>query len=384
VSFFDDDDFDEPTDAGFDPVSRRASRRSGGLLAPGRPDPHTARVRQMVALGVIVFVLILLTLAVNGCVKSGRTNALKDYSRDVSSLLQTSSDEVGRPLFETLASGEDANTLRQSLNRLRENAEEAASRVEALSPPGDDRGRSAQYSLELALNLRARALRIISAQIADATADQGDQAISQIAGQMQALIASDVIVLTRTKPLIDEALKDADVSGLEVNAPRVISDISWLDPDTVAQNLSGSASGSGSGGGRNQSVVDRSDETPTGTGPHGSTLNAARYGDVTLEGGGADNAVTGRKVSVDVANTGQSDSTRIDVGLVFTPEGGRATPVKKTVPSLAAGQSTTVELTMPRSARAGVSGELKIEIGGVPGEENLENNSGTYAITIGG
>ncbi|MGE4425088.1 MAG: hypothetical protein AB7G37_01390 [Solirubrobacteraceae bacterium] len=383
MSFFDDDDFDEPTDAGFDPVSRRASRRTGGLTAPGRPDPHTARVRQMVALGVIVFVLILLTLAVNGCVKSGRTNALKDYSRDVSSLLQTSSDEVGRPLFETLSSGGDANTLRQSLNRLRENAERTASRVEALSPPGDDRGRSTQYSLELALNLRARALRIISAQIADATADQGDQAISQIAGQMQALVASDVIILTRTKPLIDEALKDADVSGLEVNAPRVISDIAWLDPDTVAQNLSGTA-GSTSGGSRNQEVTDRSDETPTGTGPHGSTLNAARYGDVTLEGGGADNAVTGRKVSVDVANTGQSDSSRIDVGLIFTPEGGRATPVKKTVPSLAAGQSTTVELTMPRAAKAGVSGQLEIKIGGVPGEENLDNNSGTYAITIGG
>src|SRR5690606_14934124 len=95
VSFFDDDDFDEPTHVADAP--RRGGSRLGGLggdgggRGPGGIDPQTARQRQLVALGVIVVVLILLVLAVRGCVNSGRTAALKDYSRDVTAVLQESS-----------------------------------------------------------------------------------------------------------------------------------------------------------------------------------------------------------------------------------------------------------------------------------------------------
>ena len=65
------------------------------MAAP--PDPQTARIRQGVAAGVILLVLILLVVGVRGCLNSAKKRSLRDYNRDVSSLVQESDDqEIGR------------------------------------------------------------------------------------------------------------------------------------------------------------------------------------------------------------------------------------------------------------------------------------------------
>jgi hypothetical protein len=179
VSFFDDDDFDEPTHVADAP--RRGGARPGGFAefvrgaagggggggrtTRGSIDPQTARTRQLVALGVIVLVLILLVFAVSSCVSSGRTSALKDYSRDVTAVLQESRDEVAVPMFAALRSGADATAVQSRLNQLRATAEEQASTAKGFSEPGDDNGKAAQRDLELAMNLRADAIRVIAEKV---------------------------------------------------------------------------------------------------------------------------------------------------------------------------------------------------------------------------
>jgi len=389
VSFFDDDDFDEPTYVAPEASSRRASSRRpglGGLAGGGAPpDPQTARVRQIVGLGVIVFVLILLTLAVNGCVKSGRKSALKDYSRDVTAVLQESRSEVAEPLFNQLGSGEEANVLQSQVNRLREIADEEAERAKGFSPPGDDRGKAAQHDLELAMHLRAQAVRIIAARIPTALADEdaSQSAVDEIAGQMQALLASDVILLTRTKPLIDEALRDSDVSGAEVQAPRTVTDVTWLNPEEVASKIGGGGGGSSSGGSSTQ-VRNRNDAQPQTQGLHGTSIDSVTFGDTALTAGQT-TSVTGREVKVTVTNGGEADETAIDVGAAFQPSGGKVVRAKRqTIASLAQGESTTVTLRLPSSVKAGVSGQLQIQVGGVPGESNMDNNQATFQVSVGG
>lgn len=394
MSFFDDDDFDEPTHVADAP--RRGGSRAGGFAGfgrgggdggrslPGGVDPQTARTRQLVALGVIALVLILLVVAVSSCVSAGRTSALKDYSRDVTAVLQESSSDVSEPMFEALSSGDDANALQSSLNRLRGLAEDQASRVEGFSEPGDDDGKAAQRNLELAMNLRAEALRVIAARIPAAKGDAGvaDTAISEIAGQLGAFLASDVVVSQRVKPLIDESLREKDVSGAEVNAPRTITDPTVLDPVTVAAALGGG--GGGGSGSTSGEVRDRSSETPSDANvTHGTNLVGTSAGDTALAAGG-DTTIPGRELAVQVQNSGGAAETNIEVGAVFTPEGGRAIPVKKTVPSIPQGETTTVRLELPTTVKAGQSGELVIKVGGVPGEEKLDNNEATYSVTIGG
>jgi hypothetical protein len=391
VSFFDDDDFDEPTHVADAP--RRSGSRAGGFggfgggggggrSMPGGIDPQTARQRQLVALGVIVLVLVLLVFAVNSCVKSGRTSALKDYSRDVTSVLQESKSDVSDKMFAALSSGDDANAIQSALNTVRASADDQASRVKDFSEPGDDQGKAAQHDLELAMNLRAEAVKVIASQIAAAKSDDGDAASKQIAGQLGAFLASDVIVLQRVKPLIDEALKDKDVSGADVQAPRTITDVTVLDPVTVAAALGGSGATSGSGS--SGEVKDRSKETPSDPSvTHGTSLGDVTAGGTTLTAGSSDPQAIGKSLSVSVTNSGQADETNVEVGAVFTPSGGRAVSVKKSLASISQGQSTSVDLALPSSVRAGQSGELKIQVGGVPGEEKLDNNEATYSVTIG-
>lgn len=43
----------------------------------------------------------------------------------------------------------------------------------------------------------------------------------------------------------------------------------------------------------------------------------------------------------------------------------------------------TVQLALPSSVKAGQAGDLVVEVGGVPGEQKLDNNKATYTITIG-
>lgn len=396
MSFFDDDDFDEPTHVADAP--RRGGARPGGFggfgrgasaaggSGPGAVDPQTARTRQLVALGVILFVLILLVFAVNACVKSGRTSALKDYSRDVTAVLQESRDEVSVPMFRALSSGEDATAVQSALNRLRVTAEDQAQRVEGFGEPGDDQGKGAQRDLELAMNLRARAVRVIAERVPAAKADESTAtaAISEISGQLAAFVASDVIVLQRTKPLIDEALADKDVSGANVSAPRTVTDFTVLDPVTITAALGGSAPASGGGGSSTGAVRDRSAETPTDPDvTHGTNLAGVTAGEVELTAG-TDATISGRTITVQVQNSGQADESNIEAGLTFTPEGGKAVTAKKSIASIAQGETGEVGLTLPSAVRSGQAGELQIQVGGVPGEENTDNNQATYTVTIAG
>lgn len=404
MSFFD-DDFDEPTHIA-DEAPQRGSRRSlsfgglgrGGGLGSGRgsggppaggsgmPDPHTARVRQLVALGIIVFVCILLVVAVSSCVSNSRKSALRDYSRDVTAVLVASSDDVAKPLFSALSSGDGANVLQPAINNLRVIAEQQAQRAEGFNAPGDDSGRNAQHDLEMAMNFRARAVRIIAERIPAALADgeTSETAINDIAGQMQVLLASDVVLLLRTKPLIDEALADADISGAEIDAPRSVPNVSWLQAETVASNLSGTGGGGDGGSSGNNTVTDRSDQQPSQPGSHGTGIAGVTMGGAELQSG-TDNAVTGNEVQVQVANQGEFDESNLEVGVTFTPSGGGGAAFKKgRIGSLAAGQTGTVTLALPSSVKSGQSGTLKVEVGGVPGEQTLDNNTATYDITIGG
>src|SRR5205807_6345071 len=72
------------------PRPRRPAR--GGVAAP--PDQQTARVRQGVAAGVILLVVILLVVGIRGCLNSAKKRSLREYNDNVRSLVQESDDQV--------------------------------------------------------------------------------------------------------------------------------------------------------------------------------------------------------------------------------------------------------------------------------------------------
>ncbi len=112
MSFFDDGEDTAPQQAaqsarprsasGEAPPQRPRPRRPQRSSRAGPVDQHTLTVRRLVAAGVGVLLLIVIVLFVNSCVKSERTQALKDYNRNVSLIATESDEQVSAPLFSAL------------------------------------------------------------------------------------------------------------------------------------------------------------------------------------------------------------------------------------------------------------------------------------------
>ncbi len=181
MSFFDEDD--EPTrPQRRSPRPRRAAAPAGAAGV----DQQTLLVRRGVAVGAGVIVLILLVLLVNACQDSRRKNALRDWNREASTLVQQSDDDVGRQFFDTLRQGssQSPEDLTQQVSSLRAQAETQLERAQDLDTPDELSG--AAQSLLVALELRQDGLEFIAGQISTALGNEGDvadRAIEGVAGR---------------------------------------------------------------------------------------------------------------------------------------------------------------------------------------------------------
>ena len=68
-------------------------------------------VRRRVAAGVGVVLLIVIVLIVNGCLKSQKTQALKEYTHNVSTIVTESDQQVSQPLFAALSDASAKSAL---------------------------------------------------------------------------------------------------------------------------------------------------------------------------------------------------------------------------------------------------------------------------------
>jgi hypothetical protein len=365
VSFFDEDD--EPTRRA--PRPRRAAPAGG----PG-PDPQTLWVRRGVALGGGLLVLILLVVLVHGCQVSARKNALRTWNRQASALVQQSDGDVGKQFFDTMKQGasQSPEDLQTQISQLRLQAETQLTEAKKLDTPGQLAG--AQQSLLIALELRRDGLDYIAQHVATALGNQGDvadQAIQDIAGQMQGFLASDVLIMSRVTPLVRDALKANDVVADPVVTHRFLPGFSWLQPAYVADQL-----------GTRLQVAKRSPNQPIAPGLHGMSLTSTAVGGVTLQPDPAANKVPiGGDLTFKVTFLNAGENDEVDIEADVTLQGsGKAIKAKQTVDALAHGQSTTVDLKLPKKPTAGEVYTVTTEIKPVPGEKKLDNNKQTYNV----
>ncbi len=164
MSFFDDGEETATRPAARAPRTpqRPRARRPRGAAEPSSHDEHTVMVRRRVAAGVGVVLLIVIVLLVNGCLKSQKTQALKDYTGNVSRIVTASDQQVSQPLFAALsdASSKPALNVETQVNQLHLEAEKQATEAKGLSVPGEMN--SAQRDLLLALDLRAEGVEKVA------------------------------------------------------------------------------------------------------------------------------------------------------------------------------------------------------------------------------
>jgi hypothetical protein len=368
LSFF--DEGDEPTrETSRSPRPRRGG--DGGGRPPREPvrhpDRQTVRTRQAVAGGVVLLVLILLALGVRGCVNSSRESALKDYNREVTTVITSSDRDVGRAFFQLLSNGAaQGRDLQVQVNQLRLAADEDARRARGFDAPGDMK--AAQDKLLLVLDLRAGALRRIADLLPTALGrgQAAQQAIERIAGQMQAFLASDVVYKLRVAPLIKQTLDEKGVTGQRIADSQFMTDISWLSPNTVADRLGSDAAAES--------------QTPA-PGLHGHGLTSVAVGDNTLQPSPVVNRVpASSNVTFRISFQNQGENDERNVRVTVTVRGaGRTITVRKTVAQTKAGSPAQVDIPLAQAPPVGTA-TVEVVVAAVRGEQKTDNNRQRYTV----
>jgi len=324
-------------------------------------------VRRLVAAGVGGVLLIVVALLVNGCLKSEKQQSLKDYNRNVSQLAVESDAQVSAPLFSTLtnAASKSALDVEEQIDQLRIQSETLAGRAQGLSVPGEMAG--AQRALLQVFNFRVEGMTKLAAMIPRALGGQAKQGATEIAGNMEIFLASDVIYSQRVAPLIQETLASNGIHGLSTSSTRFVPNIGWLEPATVTSRLSGQASSS-------QAV----------TGNHGSALKGVSVGTNTLAPEPTLNHISGGSsptFTVQVEDSGESTETNVKVNVVLSA-GGKQFKASHVIDKTEPGKTVNVEIPIT-GVPLGVASKIEVAVEGVPGENDLENNKSTFLAIVG-
>jgi hypothetical protein len=358
LSFFDEDD---------EPRTRVRPRRAAPTRgAASSPDRQTVLVRQLVLFGGFILVLALFIFVVKGCRNSARDSALKDYNREVASIVRDSDSQVGKPFFDLLRNPSSGD-LSTQIAGYKVQAEQQYQQAKKISTPGDMV--PAQRSFLMTMEMRRDGLQAVADRIRTALssdAEAADKAITQIAGAMELFLSSDVIYSARVLPLIEGELKQAAVGAQRLQRTQFLPGVEWLQPTVVADALGQQISPGGNG---------TSGRTPA-PGLHGTGVDSVQVGDQTLDPAGANRIVygPGTEFTVNFTNQGENDET--DVVVVLKIEGGpQPLRVQKVVPTVPAGAAATATLGLDKPPPFDTPVTITVQVKPVPGEKKTDNNT---------
>jgi hypothetical protein len=330
---------------------------------PRRPEHQQILLRRGLALGAGLIVAILLVLGVKGCLDARANRALSDYSRNVTQIVDET-QQTSKAFFGKLS---DPGSLSVTEFVAEVSADRSAmdnyrTRVDGLSAPGDMG--HAQNALELAYELRGSAMTEIANKMSTALGDVGsEQATAAVAGQMQKLMAGDVLYATVVRPEIDAVLANNGIEGSDVPKSVFLPEgTKWLDPTAVSSAL-GSVSGS------------TGSATP---GVHGLGLIGASVNGTELSPESTTSVSAEGTPEVEVQVQNQGESTENGVTVSIEVNGGGA--VQQDINSIAAGETESVTIPLTPAPKGETT--LEVEVETVPGEQVSSNNKAGYTVTF--
>jgi hypothetical protein len=347
------------------------------VTSGGSSDAQAVLVRRMIAGIVGAVILLLLFFFVKACNDKRHDNALKDYNRQVSNI-GTQSRQTGEEFFKQVeqATAQSPSELYAAIVGDKGAADTSLKQARALSVPGDMA--PAQQSLLISLELRRDGLDSVAGSIRQALGDKGevaDNAIKDIAADMRAFDASDVLYDQRVTPFIKASLDKAGLRGQTTLKSQFLPDVSWISPQFVAQKLGQQLSTPSTGG-----AGTTKNNQPTGPGLHGTGLTATSYGNVALSPTASNRLtyVKGQAFLVAFTNQGDNDEFAVKVSLKISGGSGAAITLNKTVEKIAKGEKATVELPLNRQPAVGAALTINVTVAAVPGEKKTDNNKASY------
>lgn len=363
------DDFFEPDDPTAEvemepepPVRRRAAAKPRREIDP--EERRRLLIRRAVALVIGILVLLLIVLGVRSCLDARKDRSLETYAGDVTQLADET-NALGESMFEMLDDpGELSVTEFTGEIETDRNAMDGfLGRVEKLNVP--DEMKSAQQDILLTYQLRSSAMGEIASAMPTALGDEGsEKAVRNIAAQIQALVAADVIYNRVARHKVDAAVVSAGASAPEL--PRstfVPRPTFWSDPANVEAALAG---------------VSGAPREADDDAIHGTGIESVAIGGVALDSSVANTVAAGTDPTVEVSVQNQGGADESDVTVSVSVDGGAT--VEQTIPSIAIGETQVASLTLDPAPTGEVT--IEVSVAPVPGENLTDNNEDSYTVTF--
>ena len=379
MNTFDDDTqlefFEEPETLESPGRQRRRMRpsRPSGPRRPSPPPPGAvalARLAGFVALAIAV--VIGLVFWVGSCQGKSKHDEYSSYMNDLRPLA-LSSAQTGKDFVNALGSAKLTLTgLHAKLEQWSTEQQHDYDNALRLRPPGPLQ--AAHQEALATFQLRAIGLAGLADTLAGAGSKSSTDVANALAGQAQTLSASDIVWANLFHLPATQTLTSVGVKGVIAPPSQIVSNpevITAQSFETVYLRLAAANTGG---------------KPPSGL--HGSML----VGTEAVAGTKTTTLSPSTPTTVDVSpnlvfkvtftDSGNFQEVKIPVKLTVTVFGKTVLTKTQTVPSILAKATTTVSfgnLQLPTTA-FGATARLKIEVGKVPGEKNLDNNSAAYPV----
>lgn len=341
------------------------------------------RARLLLGIAFAVVLVIVIALVVKDCQRSQLEDSYTQYVNGVAQIV-TKSAAQGAELRQVMANprGDKPPQLKAKITAIAKEAQALVDQADDLDPPGS-LSTPQQSLVNGVLAYRVTGLTKLAENLPTLLQGTNEQTkASGIAQVMKRFLASDVIYEDSFAGPAAEALKEDDITGIKVPplAP-FLPNAALASPEGAKSLISDLQRRTGQSGG-------------TGTSSSGnlrgmsleSTVAAPSDTRLTVGETASVQSTELLKWQVTVKNGGDFDETNVIVkAAFFYPASPNDVETREVaIPSIASGESTTVELPGPSSEKVvfGDQGTLKITVEPVDGETRIDNNSAEYPVKI--
>jgi hypothetical protein len=352
-------------------IPRRQPR--GPQRPPRGPTNLTPLLRLIGLVAFAILIVVLLVLWVQSCQEASKEKTYKSYMGKVSEVA-SSSQQVGRSLSQTLlAQGQKQAQLEQRIAGLARQEQLDVQRAQEITPPGTLRDE--HDALVQALQYRVSGLTgLASALAATASVKDATRAGTVLAGQMQRLLASDVIYADSFRDPSAAELKRQGVTGTAENGGPLVPSSSFLQSSdlvtptamaTVVSRIRGGSVTPSQGGLRGTNLVS------TKVQPQNQELSTSQTNTIIVR--------TNMRIEVTVEDSGDSQEANIPVTLTIQQPSGNIVKRAK-ISFINPGEQKTVTFSNFGAVNFGVQATIKVEVQPVQGETKTDNNSADYPV----
>jgi hypothetical protein len=353
-------------------IPRRGPR--GPQQPPRAPTNLTPLLRLIGLIAFAILIVVLLVIWVQSCQESSKDKTYKEYMAKVSDVTG-SSQQIGKQLSQTLlGQGLKEAQVEQRVAGLAHQEQLDVQRARAITPPGTLRDE--HNALIQALQYRVSGLTGLASALA-ATANTKDttRASTVLAGQMQRLLASDVIYQDSFKAPASAELDRQGVTGTNASGGPLVPDSNFLQSAdfvtpttmvTVLQRIRGGATTPSTGGLRGTNLVSVKVQ------PIGTELSTSSQTKVIVR--------TNMSIDVTVEDSGDSQEANIPVTLQIIQSGVAPVTKHATIGFINPGEQKTVSFTNFPAPNFSSPAQIKVEVQPVQGETNTSNNSADYSV----